>query len=303
MRSMTAARRRDPPSPFVKMTMPEPLAGLNWPKERNPELFAPVVVDAQLSLQHQLRRRPRERAIAQQLRVLQRQHHPRVLRRRRVQGVRRVGREIARPGLVAAVVAMAARQVGLERLRPDEARSAQAQRREQALLGEPVERLPRHRFDRPLQEQDSFARVRVLRPRRELQRQRAAHLVVAGAPVHEAGPMRQRHARRDAPVLRLVGQVVAPEVFDQRPVEIKAAFLDELHRDQREHRLRHRAGLEDRFSRDGRAASHVADAETPCPDDIPLLHDRDRDAGHVQFAHQPWQVSIQPGDIRRERFI
>jgi len=34
---------------------------------------------------------------------------------------------------------MAARQVGLERLRPDEARSAQAQRREQALLGEPVE--------------------------------------------------------------------------------------------------------------------------------------------------------------------
>jgi hypothetical protein len=46
--------------------------------------------------------------------------------------------------------------------------------------------------------------------------------VVARTPVFEAGAMRQRHARRDAPMLRLVGQVVVPEVLDQWSVEVQA---------------------------------------------------------------------------------
>src|SRR4029453_12241643 len=42
MRSCTAACSREPASPLVKTTRPEPFAGLNWPTVRKPELLAPV---------------------------------------------------------------------------------------------------------------------------------------------------------------------------------------------------------------------------------------------------------------------
>jgi hypothetical protein len=87
--------------------------------------------------------------------------------------------------------------------------------------------------------------------------------------------MRQRHACRDAPMVRLVGQVVVPQVGNQRPVDVQAAFLDELHCNEREDGLGHRTGLEGRLGRHGPAAAHIAHAEALRPYDFATLDDRD----------------------------
>jgi hypothetical protein len=40
--AITRVKRSPPPSPFVMITMPDPVAGLNWQKHRNPDPFDPL---------------------------------------------------------------------------------------------------------------------------------------------------------------------------------------------------------------------------------------------------------------------
>ncbi len=99
---------------------------------------------------------------------------------------------------------MTAREVGLDRVRPIEARVREPERREQPVLRQLLQRLGRDPLDRALQEQDALTRVRVLGTRRKFHRQRSIQIGIADAPVRQARTMSERHPRRDAALLRLI---------------------------------------------------------------------------------------------------
>ena len=140
-------------------------------------------------------------------------------------------------------------------------------------------------------------------PGRKQQRQRPAHLVVAHPPVRQARAVRERHARRDEVLRGLIAQVVVSQVLRQGRVEIEPSLLYQLQHAQRQDRLRHRTGFEDRVGGDGLLSAHVAHAEALRPVHAAVLDDGDGHPGHVVLLHQGGHVFLQPCLVRDEPLV
>ncbi len=103
-------------------------------------------------------------------------------------------------------------------------------------------------------------------------------VVADGRLAHQAGPVAHQLAERDGRVESVDRLEVRQDARD-RGVEVEGAALDELHHGQVGEQLRHRADAVNGVGRGRRLGLRVGEAVAARPDDLLIVHQRDRQGG------------------------